>query len=171
MLELLVVVFVGYKCLMPSHIYRGGLPSSRDSREFYNMPRILDIYMCWKCMEYSKIFTSSFVLELPRSFRNWAKLALLVLCWLSSPKLWAIGLVIWADRNTKLDIFYVETMIDKWSYQIQIDYTPTCHYLYFHWRAIPSQSPSTHIPCFQMVEPYFLKDLEMVFALPHDRFL
>ncbi|KAH9750452.1 DNA (cytosine-5)-methyltransferase [Citrus sinensis] len=35
----LVVVF---KCLMPSHIYRGGLPSSRDSREFYHF---LAIYM------------------------------------------------------------------------------------------------------------------------------
>ncbi|KAH9684638.1 hypothetical protein KPL70_013631 [Citrus sinensis] len=88
MLELLVVVFVGCKCLMPSHIYRGGLPSSRDSREFYNVPRILDIYMCWKSMEYSRIFTSSFVQELPRSFWNWAKLALLALCWLSSLKLW-----------------------------------------------------------------------------------
>ena len=34
MLELLtkfVVVFVGCKCLMSSHIYRGGLPNSRDS--------------------------------------------------------------------------------------------------------------------------------------------
>ena len=32
-------------------------------------------------------------------FRNWAKLALLALCWLSSPKLRAIGLANWAVRN------------------------------------------------------------------------
>ncbi|KAH9753263.1 ANK REP REGION domain-containing protein [Citrus sinensis] len=37
--------------------------------------------------------------ELPRTFRNWAKLALLPLCWLSNPKLWAIGLANWAVRN------------------------------------------------------------------------
>ena len=102
LLTMLVVVFVVSKCLMPSHIYRGGLPSSRDSREFYHVPRILDIYMCWNSMENSRVFTSSLVLELPRSFRNWAKLALLALCWLSSPKLWAIGLANWADRNTTL---------------------------------------------------------------------
>ena len=59
LLTKLVVVFVGYKCLMPSHIYRGGLPSSRDSREFYHVPRILDIYMCWNSMENSRVFTSS----------------------------------------------------------------------------------------------------------------
>ena len=93
---MLVVVFVGYKCLMPSHIYRGGLPSSRDSREFYHF---LAIYMCWKVIENSRVFTSSHVLEFPRTFRNWAKLALLALCWLSSPKLWAIGLANWAVRN------------------------------------------------------------------------
>ena len=46
-ITMLVVVFVVvYKCLMPSHIYRGGLKGSRDSREFYHVPRILDIYMC-----------------------------------------------------------------------------------------------------------------------------
>ncbi|GAY61686.1 hypothetical protein CUMW_211980 [Citrus unshiu] len=83
LLTMLVVVFVGYKCLMPSHIYRGGLPSSRDSREFNHF---LAIYMCWNSMENSRVFTSSFVLELSRSFRNWAKLALLALCWLSSQK-------------------------------------------------------------------------------------
>ncbi|KDO37470.1 hypothetical protein CISIN_1g033660mg [Citrus sinensis] len=32
-------------------------------------------------------------------FRNWAKLPLLTLCWLSSPKLWAIGLANWAVHN------------------------------------------------------------------------
>ncbi|KAH9703217.1 hypothetical protein KPL70_011042 [Citrus sinensis] len=42
------------------------------------------------------------LLKLPRTFRNWAKLALLALCWLSSPKLWAIGLANWAVRNNKL---------------------------------------------------------------------
>ena len=112
LLTMLVVVFVGCKCLMPSHIYRGGLPSSRDSREFYNMPRILDIYMCWKCMEHSRIFTSSFVLELARSFRNWAKLSLLALCWLSSPKLWAIGLASWAVRNIMLAILVSKEIYD-----------------------------------------------------------
>ena len=80
---------------MPYPIYRGDLPSSRDSREFY-MSRILDIYMCWKCVEYSRIFTSSNVLELPRSFRNWAKLALLVLSWALGGQ---IGLATWAVRN------------------------------------------------------------------------
>ncbi|KAK9184735.1 hypothetical protein WN943_025086 [Citrus x changshan-huyou] len=35
-------------------------------------------------------------------FQNWAKLALLALCWLSSPKLWAIGLANWAVRNNTL---------------------------------------------------------------------
>ncbi|KAH9753258.1 ANK REP REGION domain-containing protein [Citrus sinensis] len=39
------------------------------------------------------------LLKLPRTFRNWAKLALLPLCWLSNPKLWAIGLANWAVRN------------------------------------------------------------------------
>ena len=96
LLTMLVVLFIRYKCLMPSHIYKGGLPSSRNSREFYHF---LDIYMCWNFMENSRVFTSSLVLELPRSFRNWAKLALLALCWLFNPKLWAIGLVNWAVRN------------------------------------------------------------------------
>ena len=45
------------------------------------MPRILDIYMCWKCMEYSRVFTSSIVLELSKSFWNWDKIALLALSW------------------------------------------------------------------------------------------
>ena len=70
LLTMLVVVFIEYKCLMSFHIYRGGLTNSRDSREFYHVPRILDIYMCWKCIENSRVFTSSFVLELPRRFRN-----------------------------------------------------------------------------------------------------
>ncbi|GAY42289.1 hypothetical protein CUMW_065670 [Citrus unshiu] len=70
---------------------------SRDSREFYHVPRILDIYMCWKYMEYSIIFTSSFVLELSRSFRNWAKLALLSLSWALGGQ---IGLATWAVRNS-----------------------------------------------------------------------
>ena len=96
LLTMLVVVFIGYKCLMLSHIYRGGLPSSRDSREFYNF---LAIYMCWNCIENSRVFTSSHVLDLPRTFWNWSTLALLALCWLSSPKLWAIGLANWAVRN------------------------------------------------------------------------
>ena len=52
-----------------------------NSREFYYVPRILDIYMCWKCVEYSRLFTSSNVLELPRTFWNRAKLALLALSW------------------------------------------------------------------------------------------
>ena len=56
LLTMLVVVFVGYKCLMPSHIYRGGLPSSRDFREFYHF---LAIDMCWNSMENSRVFTSS----------------------------------------------------------------------------------------------------------------
>ena len=98
-ITMFVVKFVGCKCLMSSHIYRGGLPSSRDSREFYHF---LAIYMCWNCIENSRVFTSLFVLELPRMFRNWAKLALLALCWLSSPKLWAFGLVNWAIRDIKL---------------------------------------------------------------------
>ena len=55
LLTMLVVVFVGCKCLMPSHIYRGGLPSSRNSREFYHF---LAIYMCWNCNENSRVFTS-----------------------------------------------------------------------------------------------------------------
>ncbi|GAY57251.1 hypothetical protein CUMW_178030 [Citrus unshiu] len=55
-ITMLVVVFVESKCLMPSHIYRGGLPSSRDSKEFYNF---LAIYMCWNCIENSRVFTSS----------------------------------------------------------------------------------------------------------------
>ena len=66
MLELLTNL-VGYKCLMPSYIYRGGLSSSRDSREFYPLSRI---YMCWKVIENSRVFTSSHVLEFPRTFRN-----------------------------------------------------------------------------------------------------
>ena len=74
----MLVVFVECKCLMPSHIYRGGLPSSRDFRKIYQLSRI---YMCWKCKESSRVFTSSHVLELPRTFRNWDKLALLPLCW------------------------------------------------------------------------------------------
>ncbi|GAY33814.1 hypothetical protein CUMW_282210 [Citrus unshiu] len=81
---------------MPCPIYRGGLPSSR---EFYHVPRILDIYKCWKCMEYFRVFTSSNVLELPRSFRNWAKLALLVLSWALGGQ---IGLATWAVRNITL---------------------------------------------------------------------
>ena len=109
LLTMLVVVFVGCKCLMPSHIYRGDLSSFRDSREFYNF---LVIYMCWKCMEHSRIFTSSFVLELARSFRNWAKLSLLALCWLSSPKLWAIGLASWAVRNIMLAILVSKEIYD-----------------------------------------------------------
>ena len=56
LLTKLVVVFVGCKCLMSSHIYRGGLPSFRDSREFYYF---LTIYMCWNCKENSRVFTSS----------------------------------------------------------------------------------------------------------------
>ena len=56
LLTMLVVVFVGYKCLMPSHIYKAGLPSSRDSREFYHF---LAIYMCWNYKENSRVFTSS----------------------------------------------------------------------------------------------------------------
>ncbi|KDO42434.1 hypothetical protein CISIN_1g039660mg [Citrus sinensis] len=84
---------------MPCTIYREGLPSSRDSREFYHMPRILDIYMYWKSVEYSKLFTSSNVLELPRSFRNWAKLTLLTLSWALGGQ---IGLAIWAVHNTKV---------------------------------------------------------------------
>ena len=78
LLTMLVVVFVGYKCLMSSHIYRGDLPNSRDSREIYQLSRI---YMCWKSIENSRVFTSSYVLELHRTFWNWAKLALLALCW------------------------------------------------------------------------------------------
>ncbi|KAK9220958.1 hypothetical protein WN944_009382 [Citrus x changshan-huyou] len=35
-----------------------------------------------KVMQYSRLFTSSNVLELSRSFRNWTKLALLSLSWL-----------------------------------------------------------------------------------------
>ena len=56
LLTMLVVVFVGYKCLMTSSIYRRGLPSFRDSKEFYNF---LAIYICWNCKENSKVFTSS----------------------------------------------------------------------------------------------------------------
>ena len=87
-----------------SHIYRGGLPNSRDSREIYQLSRI---YMFWKCIKNSRVFTSSHVLELLRTFRNWAKLALLALCWLSNSKLWAIGLVSLADRNMwHISIFF-----------------------------------------------------------------
>ena len=98
LLTILVVVFVECKCLMSSHIYRGGMSSFRDSREFYHF---LAIYMCWNCKENFRVFTSSHVLELSKTFRNWAKLALFTLCWLSNPKLWAIGIANWADRNTR----------------------------------------------------------------------
>ena len=59
MIVIVVVVVVVFKCLMSCPIYRGGLTSSRDSREFYHVPRILDIYMCWNSMENSRVFTSS----------------------------------------------------------------------------------------------------------------
>ena len=50
LLTMLVVVFVGYKYLIPNF-----LPSSRNSRKFYNF---LAIYMCWNSMENSRVFTS-----------------------------------------------------------------------------------------------------------------
>ena len=92
MLELFtifVVVLLFFKYLMSCSIYMGDLIRFRDSREFYHVLKILDIYMCWKCMENFRVFTSSHVIELPRTLWNWAKLALVHLCWLSSPKLWA----------------------------------------------------------------------------------
>ena len=52
--------------------------------------------MCWNCKENSKVFTSSYVLQLPRTFRNWVKLALLALYWALGEH---IGLANWAVRN------------------------------------------------------------------------
>ena len=105
-----ITMLVWYKCLMPSHIYRGGLVklglTLPNSRVFYNF---LAIYMCWNCIKHSRIFTCSHVLDFPRIFRNWAKLALLALCWLSSPKLWAFGLANWAVRNIR--VLYPEIRI------------------------------------------------------------
>ena len=49
------------------------------------------------------------MLDFPRTFRNWAKLALLALCWLSSPKLWAFGLANWAVRNNKHELLIKQT--------------------------------------------------------------
>ena len=107
MLELLAQCLL-FKCLMTSHIYRGGLPSSRDSREIYQLSRI---YMCWKCIEKSRIFTSSNVLKLPRTFRNWAKLALLALFWALGGQ---IGLATWAVRNIMLQTLQVTTLLQRW---------------------------------------------------------
>ncbi|KAK9222776.1 hypothetical protein WN944_011214 [Citrus x changshan-huyou] len=67
------------------------------------------IYMCWNSMEYSRVFARSNVLDLPRSFRNWAKLALLALSQTSHLLLKKIGDYIGQLKKKKLvpDYFQV----------------------------------------------------------------